>query len=257
MPSRALASATLLALVGGAASGAELLGGFVDMRLSGGISGGGFDLEYSDNEGTAAQRASVNSSEDFDTSYRIKLDWVGSLGLRSYGGWIWGIGGTYNYRTDLTLDYRDEVVPEPATPDNQNDGIAGGPVTNADVDFHAWSANGFIGYAVPFGEHFQLEFMPFIGVGRAYLETPESQGHLNRAADAYTEAGLNVNGVFTLRNGFQFGASIGYWWWETSIKHDGIETGAGPAGQELMGTSARFKLSSWDYQALVFIGIRL
>ncbi|HYE06834.1 MAG TPA: hypothetical protein VEL07_15060 [Planctomycetota bacterium] len=257
MPIRAFASATLLALVGGAASGAELLGGFVDMRLSGGISGGAADVHYSDNQGPAAERANTTNDEGFDTNYRIKVDWVGSLGLRSYGGWIWGVGLTYNYRTDLELDYRDEGVEVPGG--NNIDGIANPTplVTDAPVDFHAWSANGFIGYAVPFGEHFQLEFLPFVGVGRAYMETPESQGHLNRAADAYTEAGLNVNAVWTLRNGFQFGASVGYWWWETSITHDAIEEGLRADPRELTGSSAKFKFESWDYQALLFIGIRL
>ncbi len=256
MPIRALASATLLALVGGLASGAELLGGFVDMRLSGGISGGSADIDYSDNIGPAAERANTTNDDGFDTNYRIKVDWVGSLGLRSYGGWIWGVGLTYNYRTDLELSYRDEAIP--AGEDNRNGIVNPTPnVIDAPVDFHAWSANGFIGYAVPFGEHFQLEFMPFVGVGRAYMETPESEGHLNRAADAYTEAGLNVNAVWTLRNGFQFGASVGYWWWETSITHDSIEEQVRPDPLEQTGSSARFKFISYDYQALLFIGIRL
>jgi hypothetical protein len=236
--SRVLASATLLALAGGYAGAAEIIGGFVDMRLGGGISGGDYDLSVSDNDPPAFNQ---DASDSFDDNYRVTLSWVGSLGLRSYGGWLWGIGATYNYHSGTQITYRDEV-PESG---------AAGEFTN-DADLHAWSANGFIGYAVPFGEHFQLELLPFIGAGRAYLKTPESNGHLNTAADSYLETGVNLDAVYTFGNGFQFGATIGYMHWETSLLHDNIEAEAA-----IDGDSARFNFSSETYIATVFIGVRL
>jgi hypothetical protein len=231
MTSRYLVSATLIALATGAAPAAEILGGFVDMRLSGGITAGDYEVDVSaPNAATAFDRSSDGS---FDENYRITLNWVGSLGLRSYGGWIWGIGGTFNSHSSAEVTYIGDNNAE----------------TTGDVDLLAWSADGFIGYAVPFGEVFQLEVLPFIGAGRAHMDSADIDGHLSRAADAYLETGVDVNAVFTLRNGFQFGATAGIMYWESSIKSD--------QSRGTQAESQNFKWEQWDPHALIFIGVRL
>src|SRR4051812_39659563 len=160
--SRFLVSATLIGLAGAAAPAAEIVGGFVDLRLSGGITAGDYDVAVSDN--TAPVLLNRSDDGNFDENYRFAIDWVGSLGLRSYGGWIWGIGGSYNSHKGAPATYV------------HND--AGGTIATDDLDVMAWAADGFIGYALPIGEHLQLEVLPFIGAGRAYMDSPDVDGHL-------------------------------------------------------------------------------
>jgi hypothetical protein len=229
--SRFLVSATLIGLAGAVAPAAEIIGGFVDMRLSGGITSGDYDVDVSAPNSASGFQGS--SDGNFDENYRVTVNWVGSLGLRSYGGWIWGIGGTFNSHKAAEVLYVD------------NNDVLG----VSDVDLIAWSADGFIGYALPIGEHLQLEVLPFIGIGRAYLDSPDVDGHLSRAADAYTEVGVDVNAVWTFRNGFQVGATGGMMYWESSIRNDQ----AAGTGAE----SENFKFAQWDPHFLLFLGVRL
>ena len=130
-----LASLTLLAVVGHA-HGAEDLGGFVDLRLGYETFNTKYSLDY----------PGVEAKENFDITHRINLTWMGSLGLRSYGGVLWGIGGSWYY--------------------NNDDEIPGG---TDGFTYQTWTAQGHLGYGVPIGSNMQVEFTPYIGFGRSYI----------------------------------------------------------------------------------------
>jgi hypothetical protein len=188
---------------------AENIGGFVDMRLGYSQLGGDFDVKVSPPAG-----ASVESEESFDTTHRLDLNWVGCLGMRAYGGVLWGIGGSYGF--------------------NETEPIAG-----QTIDVQTWAVKGHIGYGVPFTDYFQLEALPFIGVGRSHLHSTGS--HFSEAP--YTEYGIDFNAVFTLPNGFQFGATAGMFWYDTSVLDETNVT--------------RYHIHTDDVKFGAFIGVRL
>lgn len=155
-----------LATLTSAAVAQDKVPAFVDMRLN----LQGTNLEYQIDGAELAH----------DISSRVGVSWTGSLGLKAYGGIIWGLGGTWAYGKDEDI-------------------IAGGD----DLTIQTATLDGFIGYALPFSESLQIEAMPVISVGRVWLH---SSGP-GRQSDhkGYWEYGLRGNLVWTLGNGFQFG----------------------------------------------------
>lgn len=202
-----LASLTLAGLVV-QASAADDLGGFVDLRLGYATLGTAYEVEY-DN---------IDTEDDWDTAHRLNLDWVGSLGLSKSGGVLWGLGGTWQHDSgDL--------------PTNQN------------TTFQYWVVRGQLGYGLPIGQNLQLEFLPYVGFGKSYLDVDNT----GSGADALWEVGFNVNVVYTWDNGFQAGLQGGGYFYETSIEID---------------TQGGFNRNRYRFETLspnvgIFIGARL
>jgi hypothetical protein len=169
MRSRIAALSLTLASLAAPLSAAEILGGFVDLRFGFGVNNGDYTLE---------PPGGAESDGEFEESYRGTISWIGSLGLQRWGGVVWGLGGSYNQNDD------DEFT-----------------------TFKTWAVDGYLGYALAFTESFQIELVPFVGVGRAYVE---AQGALPKTDDSYTEGGANLNLLYTFRGGFQFGATATY-----------------------------------------------
>lgn len=207
-----LASLTLLAVVG-QAHGADDLGGFVDLRLGYETFNTKYSLDY----------PGVEADENFDITHRITLTWLGSLGLRSYGGVLWGIGGSWYY--------------------NNDDELPGG---TGEFTYQTWIAQGHLGYGLPIGPNMQLELVPYIGFGRSYLRTDDFArvpGHTQNGADATWEVGANAAFIYTFDNGLQLGANGRYFFTESSISD---EAGAG-----------RFRFEIQDFSVGATIGVRL
>lgn len=176
-----LVSATLLTLAG-AAGAAENLGGFVDMRLGYGTL---VNSDYECHVSTGAGSQDVNG--DFDTSHRLSLDWIGCLGMRSYGGVLWGVGANWGYET--------------------------GEILNQEYTMQQWTVRANLGYGIAITDMFQLEAIPFAGTGRSSYKG--SGSHFSDAP--YWEYGANANAVFTFSNSIQLGATAGFLWYETSV----------------------------------------
>lgn len=155
-----------LATLTSAAVAQDKVPAFVDMRLN--LQGTTLDYQ-------------INGADlTHDISTRVGVSWTGSLGLKAYGGVIWGLGGTWGYGKD--------------------EGILPGGI---DLTIQTATIDGFIGYAFPFSEFLQIEVMPVISAGRVWLH---SSGP-GRQSDhkGYWEYGVRGNLVWTLGNGFQFG----------------------------------------------------
>jgi hypothetical protein len=197
MSSRIAALSLTLASLAAPLSAAEILGGFVDMRLGFGTSGGDY---------TVKDAAGNETDATFESSYRTTLTWIGSLGLQRWGGVVWGLGGSYDANDD------DEMG-----------------------TFKSWALDGYLGYAIAFTEAFQIELVPFVGAGRAYV-TPDGG---DMVADAYTEGGANLNILYTFHSSFQLGATLTYLLYDSHMDDQNL------------------KYTSDDLVASVSIGVRL
>lgn len=204
-----LASLTLAALVAPSVAAMDEFGGFVDLRLGYQTLGTSYSIERDGIEKT---------SHDWDITHRLNVDWVGSLGLRSSGGVLWGLGGTWCYNKGDDF-YQLETG-----------------------SFQYWLVRGQIGYGLPlFSERFQLEALPYVGFGKSYIRI-HSGGAVQTGDDALWELGGNVNLVYTFDNGFQMGATFNQSYWETSIRDN---------------TDARYRMSAFNPIVGIFIGARL
>lgn len=141
---------------------------FVDMRLNLEIA----SLDYQIRNGD------VWSDEEFDTGLRAGISWTGSLGLKSWGGIVWGLGGTFGY-------FEDDL---------------GG----ADLRYQTWTGDMFIGYGFAIFESLQIEAMPVVTVGRQYFKFGAGG---NNDAESFWQYGARANLVYTFGNGFQVGAT--------------------------------------------------
>ena len=207
-----LASLTLMAVIG-QAHAADDLGGFVDLRLGYETFNTKYTLDY----------PGVQADENFDITHRLSLTWMGSLGLRSYGGVLWGLGGTWYYNNDDKL-----------------------PAGNGEFTYQTWLAQFHLGYGLPIGQNIQLEFVPYLGFGRAYLRMDDFArvpGNTQNGAASTFEAGVNMGVYYTFDNGFQLGATGRYFYTRSGITD---EAGAG-----------EFKTKIKDFALGVSIGVRL
>ena len=205
-----LASLTLMAVIG-PAHAVDDLGGFVDLRLGYETFNTKYRLRY----------GPVDAEDNFDITHRITLNWIGSLGLRSYGGWLWGLGGTWYYNKD------------------QIPGAASGEFT-----YQTWLVQGHLGYGVPIGNHMQVEFLPYLGYGWAYLRIDNfPSSNWQNGSDNTYEVGINSSFVYTFDNGLQLGANGRYFLNEAGI----TDTNSG----------TRFSFHMTDFSVGVFVGARL
>jgi hypothetical protein len=103
---------------------------------------------------------------------------------------------------------------------------------------------GHLGYGVPIGSHMQLEALPYLGFGRAYLRTNDfARDGSQNGDDAVYELGINGNFAYTFDNGLQLGANARYFFTEGGIT------------DEQSGT--RFSFQIRDFSMGVFLGVRL
>jgi len=167
MPRFGLLSFTLAALTTSALA-EERVPSFVDMRLNAQWVTSGYKAD--------------GSSLTHDISGRLGVSWTGSLGIQRWGGVVWGLGGTWGYGKDENAD---------------NIGQAG---TN-DYTIQTGTLDLFIGYAYAFRESLQIEIMPVVGLGKAWLRNSNGLSD----ADAYIEYGLRGNLTWTMNSGLQFG----------------------------------------------------
>jgi hypothetical protein len=202
MSSRIAAISLTLASLAAPLSAAEILGGFVDMRLGLGVAGGEYTVEDFDND--------TSVDETYDTAYRATLSWIGSLGLQHGGGVVWGLGGSYN-------DFEDDDS----------------------FKFRSWALDGYIGYGIAFTESFQLELVPFMGVGRSYVDVDGDNVEENN--DSYTEGGANLNVFYTFHSGFQLGATLTYLLYSSDINYNDV----------------RYNFGSADLVGSLILGVRL
>jgi len=212
----ALASVTLLALAG-PASAAEILGGFVDIRLGAGVTGG----DYNINDDI------LEADDTTTTSTRLTLDWIGSLGIRKGGGWLWGIGFAFG------ADQGEIPI---------------GLIQGDAYQIYHWAVTGHLGYGWAFTERVQLEILPWVGVGRAHMYT-EVNDSADGAVDGYREGGVNVNLMYTWPNGFQVGGNLGLIVYDTEITNFNVP------GNVNGGTQYHYLFTTW--KAGVSIGWRL
>lgn len=180
-PALGLVSMTLLGLIA-VAPAAEDLGGFVDMRLTYKTTSTRYHVEF----------AAVDADENWETAHRVELNWLGSLGLRRWGGVIWGLGGVWWYNSGELPD-------------------------GTDASFQTWTVQGQLGYGLPLiADRLQLEILPYVGFGRSHLQLPDGDS----GADAYWEVGGNANLVWTFASGLQLGGTASIWTYETSIENE-------------------------------------
>jgi hypothetical protein len=175
----------LLTLVASAAplSAAEILEGFVDMRLGFGVGNGDYTLQNID--------VDTETKGEFEDSYRTTLSWIGSLGLQRSGGVVWGLGFSYDVNDD-----------------------------DEGAEFQSWALDGYLGYAFAFTEAFQIELVPFIGAGRSYVDF-KGDG-IDQNSDSYTEGGANLNALYTFNGGFQLGATLTYLIYDSDINYGAV-----------------------------------
>lgn len=162
---------------------ADIIEGFVDMRLGFGVGGGDYTVENID--------ADTEMDGEFESSYRTTLSWIGCLGLQRAGGVVWGLGFSYDANDD------DEFAA-----------------------YQSWALDGYLGYAFAFTEAFQIELAPFIGVGRAYMDI--SGDNVGQNDDSFTEGGANLNVLYTFTSGFQLGATLTYLITDSDINYDAV-----------------------------------
>jgi hypothetical protein len=209
MPRFGLLSLTLIGLSTGLVA-QEKVPAFVDMRLN----LEGVDLAYSVDVNNTGE-----SDETFDLATRAGVSWTGSLGINTWGGVIWGLGGAWGYQ-DKELD------------------------TGPSFSLQTLTLDLFIGYAYAFTEGLQVEIAPVVGVGRAWVHqdgNPELSGH-----DRIWEYGLRSSLAWTLGNGFQCGLTASMLRSETEILADA--KGGGQVESEFL--LNRFTVGG-------FIGVRL
>lgn len=206
-----LVSLTLLAVVGHAHA-ADDMGGFVDLRLGYETFNTKYRLEY----------PGVDAKENFDVTHRLTLTWLGTLGLSSHGGVLWGLGGSWYYNNDDQL-----------------------PAGTGGFSYQTWLAQAHLGYGLPIGQNMQVEVVPYAGFGRSYLrlENFPNPSATQNGEDATWEAGVNAAFIYTFDNGFQLGANGRYFLTESSIEE---EAGVG-----------RFRVHIRDFSVGMTLGVRL
>ena len=72
----------------------------------------------------------------------------------------------------------------------------------------------------PLGSNMQLEVVPYIGWGRAYIRSddfPRQPGQSQNGEDATWEAGINASFLYTFDSGFQLGANARYFYTRSHV----------------------------------------
>ncbi len=190
----------------GLAVGVELIDGFVDMRL------GYQRIAVGHTERTQGQEI----DNDYDVARRFALDYVVSTRLYDWGGLVWNFGGAYNHEKGDLAD-------------------------GSSITVQSWVIKLAVGYGYAFTEHLQIEALPFIGAGRAYLETSLA-GVEDEGDSGYWEAGVDTNLVYSWSNHLQVGGTIGLIHSRTDI--------------ELDDSDVTHRLISDNLKIGVFIGMR-
>jgi hypothetical protein len=180
MPRFGLISLTLAGLAATSVAAVEVVPAFVDMRLD--LQAAGLDYAL-DVNGT-------ESDQSFDTGARLGVSWIGSLGLSRSGGCLWGLGLHWNWNDD-------ELKFGGASPTGQ---------------LQVYTIDAYLGYGLPFGENLQLEVLPVVGIGQAYLHLsrPLATGEQSDHGTVW-EVGLLANLTYTFAGGFQVGGTAGYY----------------------------------------------
>lgn len=186
MPCHGLLSITLASLILSPLAAEDRVPAFVDMRLSAEIQ----TLDYEIDTGTGP------TDQTFDTGLRTSLSYNGCLGMKAWGGIIWGVGVSYGYSDD-ELDY--------------------GAGVTSDVRYQTGTIDGFLGYGYAFNEHLQIEALPLLTVGKCWIEEEGGPNVRTTGDEGYWEYGLRGNVVFTFGNGFQVGGTASVLFGEEAI----------------------------------------
>ncbi len=181
-------SLSVLALGCSGAVAAERSESFSDIRV-------GYTLVDDSYEGTRDDGISATDfDEDWDESHRVFATWLWTPGMETYGGWLFGLTAVTAFRDTDSDD------------------------SDADLEYDAYALHANIGYGIPIGESFQIELVPFIGVGSARLKRVLPGGTSTSDNETLIEYGANLNGVFVIDKRFLIGAQVGYLISDTSYE---------------------------------------
>ena len=128
--------------------------------------------------------AGVTTTDDWRRSNRASGGVVLSPGLGTFGGWLFGVRAVATFSS--------------------------GDPAGQSTTYDTLTAQFSIGYGYAFCRGFQLEVMPYIGLGAASLKQDfAAAGEVTDTAFA-TQYGVDVNAVATIAHGVQVGVSVGY-----------------------------------------------
>lgn len=153
--------------------------GFHDLRV-------GYSLVEKDYDATIDN--GVNSEDieqSWDQNHRAFALYVGSFGGTPLGGIAFG--------ADLVANFRDL---------DEDD-------SSAEIEYDSYGAHVYLGWALPIGEAFHLELLPFVGVAAAELTRTLPGGISTSDNQTTLEFGADLNAIVTLGR-FQIGGQVGY-----------------------------------------------
>lgn len=157
----------------------EAANGFHDLRAGWTF----LDQSYDATRDDGISRDAID--RDWDNVHRGFVGYFGGFGGTPFGGLAYGV--------DLAADFRDV------------DGDDG----DADIEYEAFGAHVYLGWAAPIGDVLQLELLPFFGAGAAELKRTLPGGTSTKDNETLIEFGAVLNAIVLLGR-FEVGAQLGY-----------------------------------------------